>query len=874
MECLPPAHISFGNRCSFRCAAKQSANQIRVRATMRVYLVKTVRCCFRVSVLLLAAMCGASSHSAGQDAPPASGKIQSLVTSYCAGCHGAEKSEGELRLDELATRHWGDYDLFDEIVTRIEDGEMPPEDAKKPLTGGDKAALLALLKIRLTALDDAQLAGRYKKLTAQEYSNTLADVLGQPVEKVRNLPFDSDHDFKKIGEHQVVTSYAVKKYYDVAREYLDQHILVELPPVEETEYTPQDNPKEWVHTSRFNGTPAGPIAGSGNAPAFMLRNPVTNYATEGEYEIRFQWHCFLVPPKERFDWENWKKKYPPAEAANPPTVDCNKLLRVLNPVQQYKDGGNFKFECRIDQPIRVVLNKDHKFINFRVNNKSFRSREVDPRYAAIEKSGLSGAEKDKAIKQLRQTIKAENKDKPTHSMLITGATFRGPLNKQRPQLHRLVLGELKRDDSLDACIPIIRRLALQLFRRPVSDKVIDNYIAIARREHAETKNTFAAIKAVLNTMLCSPHFLFKNEGDQRDLDDYMIAARLSYFLTNSTPDDQLLALAGEGKLHDPAIRREQALRLLADRQKSERFTHNFTYQWLGLRKFGDFAPNEAYIRTDHFARLQPSIAQEPYAFFDEILFNNQSALNFIDSDFVVWDRNLYSHYRSNDLRVQLDAMAGGSEFQRMVLETNPGRVRGGLPTMASIMSLTTDGENQQPILRGVWIARRMLGMQIEPPATVPAIEINLANVSKPRDVLAKHKADRNCYVCHVKFDYLGLAMENYDVLGRYKTDYVHPVLDEKNRFQLVTKDPIDSLSETPGGKPMPGVAGLKSHLLEQKETVMRNLVERLFCYALGREVRYKDRALIDALLKGMRENDYRLQDAILALVASESFTRR
>mgnify|MGYP002626831492 CR=1 FL=1 len=168
----------------------------------------------------------------------------------------------------------------------------------------------------------------------------------------------------------------------------------------------------------------------------------------------------------------------------------------------------------------------------------------------------------------------------------------------------------------------------------------------------------------------------------------------------------------------------------------------------------------------------------------------------------------------------------------------------------------------------------MLGSEIAPPATVPAIEINLENVSKPREILAKHKADQSCYVCHVKFDYMGLALENYDVLGRFKDKYVHPVQDEKGKFKLVTKDPIDSVSETPAGEAMPGVEGLKAHLMDRKETVMRHLVETLFEYALGREVRYRDREQIAALLKKMRENEYRLRDAVLVLVEAESFICR
>jgi hypothetical protein len=807
-------------------------------------------------LLTLSGVCGISRLCAQPVTPRPGQEVQTLVRSYCVACHGEQKSEGDLRLDQISTQQWNDYDIFDEIVARIEDGEMPPGDAKKPIRDSDRAALLSHLKSRLAALGKSQLAGRYKKLTAQEYSNTLADTFGHPIEKLKNLPFDSDKDLKKLGEHQVVTSYAAKKYYDVAQDYLDRHILAEVPRVKEVSYIAKDNPKEFVHTSRFGGTPIGPLTGQGNPPAFMLRVPVGSYAEEGEYDVTFDWNCFYLKAKERFDHT---KEYKLTAPAFPPEVTYKSQL------------------CRIDQPIRVVLDKETKFIGFRVNSASFRSKEADPRYAEIQEADLANDEKKAAIKALSRKIKAENKDKDRLCLLITGATFRGPLKKLEPPSHALIFDDVKRSDPFEVCPPIIKRLAYRLFRRPVSDDILERYYAIARAERDEGNNTYLAVKAALNAMLCSPHFLFKYEGNREDLDDYMIAARLSYFLVNSTPDEKLLELAAAGRLRDAAVRRQQALRLLNDREKSARFTQNFTQQWLGLRKFGEYTPNEAYMPATTFASLQPHLAREPQEFLNEILHNNLSALNFIHSDFVVWNEQLSSHYQRGKPNFKVDKSkkgVGKEDFYRREIVQDPSMTRGGLMTMASIMSLTTDGENTQPILRGVWIARRMLGIEIEPPATIPAIEVNLENVSKPREILAKHKEDRSCYACRAKFDHFGLAMENYDVIGRWKTDYVHPVQNEKGKFELITKDPIDSLAETPNGEPMPGVAGVKNYLLANRDVVMRNLVERLFSYALGREVRYKDRDQIRSLLKEAREDDYKLQDLILALVESRSFTDR
>ena len=827
-----------------------------------------------IAFTVLVQLCGVIESVRAQSDSAAA--VQRLLESNCVSCHGEKESKAALRLDRSIRDQIDDYALLEDMVAKIEEGEMPPEDAKKQISSVDKTQLLSLLKQQLDRLDNSQLAGQYKKLTAGEYSNTLADLFGSGIKQLRHLPFDSPNDLKKVGEHQVITSYAVRKYYDVANEYLEQMVLIDKAEVHETIYTAEDE-KDLL--GRQNVTSVGPLAGGGNEPIFIVRNPVSSYAEEGEYEVSFDWRAFYIPGGQRFDPRKLDS-YEKAEVLHQPQIKffTNAGGHVLNPLEIFK--GDKQVLCGIDKPIRIVLSKDLKFLSFRGPDKRFKQLPPDPRAVKIEQSDLPNKEKSDALRAVRQKIKMEAKGKKQMLLLIEGVRIRGPVNKQDPPSHKLIFGDLKRNDSLASCNKRVENLAEKLFRRPVDKTTIDKYQAIAKSEYESSNNAFLAAKVALNAMLCSPHFVFKFEGNQNELDDYMIASRLSYFLWNSGPDDELLKLAAAGKLKDPTVRRQQAFRMLDDREKSDRFTENFTGQWLGLDKFGDYAPNEAYIRDTLFAQLKPHLAREPQAFFSEVLYENLSALNFIDSDFVVWNQPLQSHYSSGSPnlkynRPKLDEDSDRNQFIRLDLKENPNRVRGGVATMSSIMSLTTDGENTQPILRGVWIARRLLGIEIEAPATIPAIEVNLENVSKPREILAKHKQDASCYACHVKFDYLGLAMENFDVLGKWKTEYVHPVIDEeKNRFVLIKKDAIDSVSETPAGKTMPGVRGVKEHLLENKDVVVKNLIEKLYSYALARKLRYKDRDSVGNLLENMTKNDYKFKDLILELVASESFAQR
>lgn len=818
--------------------------------------------------LAVIALLGAALPGSADVVPPVIGE---LLGTYCVSCHGPEKSEGELRLDRFATEQWSDLDLLEEILVQVEDGEMPPRKAKRALPPEAREQLKTLLTGRVRALDRERLPGSYKKVTAQEYSDSLADVFGVAPRDLSSLPFDSEHVVKKLGEHQVVTSYAVKKYYQAAREYLDENLIHDVMEPREISFTAA-NGKDLV--GRQYTTTQGALAGGGNPPIFILKSPVKTFADEGEYELVFDWICFYGDRSRPEEGER-------VDPVRPPTINYHRGRTdstVLNPVKVWKSDNQFL--CGMDAPIRIVLNKEMKFLSFRGPDNGFKNFDrEDPRYLKLQESDLPKDRKRAAMKALGKEMMQELHGDRNMWILIRGATFRGPLNKPETGFNKRLFGEIKRTDPIASCRPLLEDVARRLFRRPVPEELFASYYNLAEREHAESGNCYQAVKAALNAMLCSPHFLFKYEGDKEELDDYMIASRLSYFLWNSGPDDELLELAAAGRLRDPAVRREQAERLLADRARSDRFTGNFTRQWLRLARIGDYSPNEAYLPARLFTPLKPHLEREPVAFFNELLHGNLSALNFIHSDFVVLNQPLLSHYQRSykEARIRSPKKWEGEErlvFRRMEVSEDSAMVRGGLVTMPAIMSLTTDGENTQPILRGVWIARALLGMEIDAPSSVPAIEVNLGNVSKPREILARHKVDPSCASCHLKFDHFGLAMEHFDVIGRWKTEYVHPVQDEKGRFQLATSGPIDARAESPDGDPVHGVAGVKRYLLKNRDTVMENLVRRLFSYALGRELRYQDRPQVGELLAGMKDNEYRLRGLVLDLVASEGFIRR
>jgi hypothetical protein len=766
----------------------------------------------------------------GEAAPHA---LREAFVRHCAACHGEAKQEARLRLDALSDAQWRDGDLLDAVAARLADGEMPPDDAATQLPDAVRSQMIAAIQGRLAKLDEGQLAGTLNRLTRSEWCDTLEDLTGLPVEKQYELPIDSSHAMGKLGEHQLLTPLAMRQYQQVIDRYVDEAILDRLPDVETT-YVDFSKPENQIGNSGTETKPWGLLAHV--STNLTIRSPVHTILREGVYEFTFDY--YFTPSAALETLADGEKPQPTSKFdKNKEWVRFEGGGEILSKgYTQDLEGNKFHvsgklIKYRFDEPLRVHISKGRKPVVFRIK-----------------------APRDPAC-------------------VITGVTIRGPIDKTYPESHEKIFGDAPRDGDLAACRRVLDSLAPRVYRQPVDAEIMARYYQVAAAEYDAGGNLYSATKACLKAMLCSPNFIFKDLGDSPQLDEYMIAARLSYFLWNTAPDQRLTTLAAEGKLSDPAVRRAEAQRMLADPERSERFVRQFVRQWLGLDRFDNFMPNKAYIEERILLQLRPSIEEEPYAFFTELVRSNLSARNFIDSDFVVWDKRMFQYYGGKMLGIR---DVKNDDFTRYGLDEAPEELRarfGGLVTMPVVTCMTTDGETTQPILRGAWIVKHLFGEGLEPPDSVPALEIDLGNVDKPKEILRLHKQDKSCYACHVKMDYLGLALENFDVMGRWQSNYLFPVIEGKD-FELVTKDPVDALAETPGGEPVDGEAGLKKHMLQRQDEILRNLMEKLFAYSIGREVRYKDRPTIDRLMKSSASNDFRLRDMLLDIIASDSFTQR
>ena len=463
---------------------------------------------------------------------------------------------------------------------------------------------------------------------------------------------------------------------------------------------------------------------------------------------------------------------------------------------------------------------------------------------------------------------------------------------------------MKGNDPHEEYQQFIRKLAIKLFRRPVSDKELKRYTDIAKKRYETDENVFNAVQAALTSMLCSPNFLYKYKGNSLDLDDYAIASRLSYFLWNSLPDDRLIQLASEGKLKDSSVRSAEALRMLQD-PKAQRFSTNFTEQWLELNKVDTVNPHDDILthtfgdrRGAKISQLKPFLMQEGIEFLKVILNENLSLLNFIDSDFVVINKPLNQIYefklpeeeklqKGSDQKDHEKKLPPPNDFRKVMLDKESRR--GGLLTQAGVLMMTTNGEFTNPFYRGAWVAENIYGHKL----TVPTnLEIG---VLKPpsetftiKDNINEHRNNPQCASCHSKMDPFGLAMENFDVLGRYRENYqqfvVTKIPEEKKEGKVVKKERItskfvettkvDSDAVHRDGRAIDGMEGLKRLMMEDKDKIARNLLTKLSEYAMGREMNYSDSEMIDRLLEASKKNDYKLRDLMVSIIADESFTKR
>jgi len=774
-----------------------------------------------------------------------------VLHKHCFGCHGEKKQKGDLRLDTLdpdivqgtSAERWHD------ALNKINLGEMPPE-KESPLTVSERRKLTGWITQRLKmAADIRRNAGGQsvlRRLNRTEYQYTMTDLLGFEMDYSENLPADarSPEGFKNNGASLGMAALQIESSLKTARKALD-FILVEG----------GRGKREITQINRNNGAMKGP-----NSRRF------SGLSSDRLGRVNF-WHGSFkgLPRTGRFSIR--VKAYTDRKPNQPAPIlyaqygyfvsgltlnimgDAGEIVITSSAPQYYEISGWPEF---FPQPEARV--PDDKLSGIIALQNVLHDGESPPK--AINKVIEA---KDKKGKIRKKKIKVYPEDPDFPRIIIESVEFiRNDYPSWPPPLHRGIIREGEDLTDSKAVKNILSRFLRRAWRRPVSEEEKGKWLAHYEVVRKQSQSPVSALKETLSAALASPHFLYLSEpfksDNPRKLNAHELAARLSYFLWSSMPDEELSALADSGRLLEGTVLQRQFERILKD-SKSDRFAKEFCGQWLDLEGVDRVAINPQYYRNfDN--RLKPDMIGETRAFFREILRNNTSALQFIDADFTMLNASLAKHYGLDGPKSQ--------KFERVSLR-GTGRP-GGVLGHASTHLAGSDGADSHPIKRAVWIRERLLhDPPNPPPPDVPGVEKSVPNFEKlsVREQLAVHRKKEACADCHRSIDPWGIALERYDAIGLQR---------EKTARR---KKPVSAETILPGNHEISGLADLQKYLLnERREQFAKALVTKLLTYALGRSLKLADESLIEELSAKFTKDDYRLSGLMKNIVMSQPFLSR
>ncbi|HMV50321.1 MAG TPA: DUF1592 domain-containing protein, partial [Blastocatellia bacterium] len=451
----------------------------------------------------------------------------------------------------------------------------------------------------------------------------------------------------------------------------------------------------------------------------------------------------------------------------------------------------------------------------------------------------------------------------------------GPLSPEvwPPASHRVLFDDLgvevKSANPAQDAKRLLRRFITLAAREPVPEAAMAKFEQLTLSRLNNGASLAEALLSSYKAFLCSDLFLYLREP-VRAADQFAVASRLSHFLTDTRPDAALIEAARQGKLRNPAVLRREADRLIAG-EGFQRFVAHFTDYWLSLRDLRRDDPNIRLYpeyRLDDY--LVESMGLETRAFFAAMVRENLPATTLIDADFTFANDRLAQHYG-------LPALAGSTVRKVPLPQGSP---YGGLLTQAAILKITANGVATSPVLRGAWVMDRLIGQPPSPPPPgVPAVEPDIRGAKSMRELLALHTKSATCAACHAKFDPVGLALENFDVMGRWRTNYRGLETGERisgidrsgHDFSYTIAGAVDSSGQLSDGREFKDVHALKAIFKADPRQLARNLLHQFTVYATGTPVRFADRREIESILDACAKNNYRVGDLLHTLVQSKIF---
>ncbi len=730
-------------------------------------------------------------------------QIQPLLKKHCIDCHSGSEPDAGVTLDHFdkPVDFLKARRLWERCIQRVELKEMPPSESST-MTDQERAQFKQWINSTISEYECGLTPNpgqvTLRRLNATEYRNTIKEFLKVDYTPALNFPGDDvGYGFDNIGDVLTLPPLLMEKYFLAAEEISRQVFLT--PPAGET----------------FHAEYAGSqLKGDGNGASLRtLASVGTATLSEklpwgGPYEIKI-----TLSADQAGD-----------EAAQATVFVDDKPIKKLSVSNDTSAPKVFKIEQR--------LKKGDVVIGIRFMNDFYRPAE----------NGQKQQDRNLHIHHIELSSTRESKEKLDPAKL-------GPLHKQ-------LLESIEKKDEKSAVREMVQMLTSRGFRRPASDEEMKQLLQLAAEVRSDDGSLEESMQVVLQAILISPKFLFRVEpprgdassSDYRPLDDFELATRLSYFLWSSMPDNQLLALAWSGKLREGDNLEKQIARMMKD-PRSNQFVENFAGQWLTLRKLKNFQPN-----SDMFPKwnedIRKLVERETLTFFAGVMRKNLSVMELLDGEFTYLNETLAEFYGIPNVK--------GPEFREVSLK---GTGRAGLLTQASVLAVTSNPTRTSPVKRGKWILDNLLGKSPPPaPPGVPELEkVKLTGTLRQR--LEQHRADPACANCHKLMDPLGLALENYDAIGRYRT---------KDEGQT-----IDASGVLPDGTAVKNSQELRAVLSSKnRDDFVQCLTEKMLTFALGRGLEYYDKCAVDKIVAKLKKDNYKFSTLLTEIVMSEPFQKK
>ena len=752
---------------------------------------------------------------------------RALLDQYCVTCHNERAKTAGLMLDKMDLAHIAESaETWEKVIRKLRGGMMPPTGRPRP--ANDEAyKLISWLEM---SLDRAGIAkpnpGRatIHRLNRTEYGNAIRDLLSLQVDVSELLPADDESNgFDNIGDVLKLSPSLLEQYLAASRKISSLAVgNPSMPPVTQRYAMPPDISQE----DHIEGLPLGTRGG------MLIRH---NFPLDGEYDFRIFLLRNIVGYMKGLEWPHQLEI----------TVDGERVFLAAVGGEEDNKMSDANFAAAADA------------IDARLKTRiSVKAGPHDVGVAFIRKNS---AEYD-------EPLEPHTRDHDLQNMngipLVEHMDITGPYDAtgaaDTPSRRKIfVCRPANAADETPCGKKIISALSRRAYRQPISAADIDLLMTFYQfgRSHG---NFEAGIENALTFLLTAPKFLFRTESDPPNLppggiyqvSDTDLASRLSFFLWSSIPDDELLNLASQGKLKDPAILDQQVKRMLADR-KSNALVRNFAGQWLFLRNLQSSHP-DGHEFPNFDDNLRQSFRRETELFFESIMRENRSVLDLLNANYTFVNERLARHYGIPNIY--------GTRFRRVTLTD---QTRMGLLGQGSILTVTSYPNRTSPVLRGKWILENILGTPPPPPPpNVPPLKENDDN-AKPRSVrelMEEHRKSPACAGCHAVMDPLGFSLENFDGIGEWRTK------DQSG--------PIDASGQLGEGTKVEGPVTLRQALLKHPEQFVGTVAEKLLTYALGRGLEFYDMGVVRGIVREAARNDYKFSSLIMGIVKSTPFQMR